>query len=606
MGDGITDDTGTMQSALDFTSSASETLYIPYGTYSCLGLSLNGTDNISIVGDEELPEIIMPQSGADAGTDILSFVNTTHITGLSLSGNVVPNSTKITLIDASSLSAGMVLHITSDKLWYHDDRAIYFQGEIHEITEVNGNIVTIADYTRDFYDTGANTVTVRAWQPFTASIKNLSLVLVNTGTTAVGTIGIYLTEAINSNIENVKVNNVNFAGVMPSRCINTKIDNFRGFNVGYPQSNGYVIQDRGSLGTMMTRVESIHSRKIFDASSESGANSSICRDWQISDFTVEGGGKFYPNSVDPADVSYGVGTHGSSENGLVSDGIISNVSIGINPRGRALKVNNVKFSGTMNSCVTGTFGSGLEVTNCVADSYSYPDKGTLDPTKGIFNFLTLSNASGTGPWEYTLPVNIENNKVNGLITNFIDFAGLEVDIEGVTVRNNDITTNAVSGTPCILFRCVNQNISKSTLEYTNTIRALSGTEEPELYSAGLDIGYSTASNDSSVRLGDNSFVIMALDDTVVKIPRVTRADGSRPIINITAGSAGYGNFVMVANNATLTSLGRTTGFEGNISGSTMTGTTGTDGVTTLGLEANGDLYIENRTNGTRRYTITVV
>lgn len=583
VGDGVTNDSQSIKNAIN----SKLPLFAPYGNYLCEGVSFNDIAGVDIEGDIKRPTFTMPKAAADTGADMFKFL-TTDIRSATLATRIIPNQSYIDFVSASTISVGDTIQVVSSNFWKYDPRGLYYAGEIHRVTRVDGNRVYIADFTRDTYELAA-IQSVQVWTPSTINISNI-IIDIPLAAHGQSTVGIHHDGGLNDSFHNVTVKGATFCGILTSRSIDTQITNIHGEDIGYPDANGYVVQDRGGLGTRMSGISSVSSRKLFDASSNSGANSSVCRDWSIDDFDVKGGGRYYPVAAD-TEQNYGIGTHGSSDNGRISNGTIADTFIGINPRGRNLTVDNVTFKGRVNTCFEGTFGAGLTVNNCKGDG----DIGT---------FITLSNPSGTGDWDFSLPVDITGNTVNGLKTAFVNFAGPRTNIINFYARNNRALSNNTSGDACVMFKCVNQYLSKSALD-NNLIRADVGFISPIMYSSGLSIGYHETDKECSVYMGGNTHAVTVLNNTVARIPRFARNNGSRPIVTVAADSGGFAVFVMRPANATLTPVSSSiSGFEGNADGASLTGTTGTSGVQTFALDSSGNLYIENRTGSTKNYRVS--
>jgi hypothetical protein len=84
-------------------------------------------------------------------------------------------------------------------------------------------------------------------------------------------------------------------------------------------------------------------------------------------------------------------------------------------------------------------------------------------------------------------------------------------------------------------------------------------------------------------------------DTVAKISNFA-IPSNRNLVFANGDADGWGFFRLIANSTSFSAIGSgvPATWKATIDGAGLTGTTGTDGDTNFGLEANGDLYVENR------------
>jgi hypothetical protein len=415
---GATNTTSQINDAIDYGIQNNKTVYIPSGTYQFDGYtntSINAFE-VSIIGDDgNEPTLIANSTAANAGLTMLSFPDTrySNVTGLTLSGDVNVGQSVFTLTSVAGLSVGMVIQISTSREWYNGSRynaltgTGKFCGEIHKIVGIVGNKVYIEDYTRDVYsptDTSYDIV-IRAWNPCKVTIKNINLEspYPPAGTTSVG---IQIQQSVNSIVENVKLKG------FTQRCISDKLTiNSKYTNIVFEQTasmpnsgvNGYGLATDGSLGLLLDGLKANGQRRSFDADCIDGVPSNgsapwiypgingPARDWQITNFVVNGGGAWLPSDLNPSAFSFGIGMHGGSENGIISNGYITDCTTGINCRGRNTTIDNVVFSGPFSTVINiYEDAAGLTVQNCTYDSLAYPNKNNLD----VYSITVTNGGSG--------------------------------------------------------------------------------------------------------------------------------------------------------------------------------------------------------------------
>lgn len=415
---GIADSTSNINSAIAESISTNKPVYIPYGTYKFNGYTCAETDafNLSIIGEEgNQPTLVCTQAAADAGLVMFGLPNTrySNVTGLVLSTDIFPGQSYFEVTNASALEVGMVIQISTSRQWYNGARynpvtgTGKFCGEIHRIVGIDTNKVYIEDFTRDNYSpTDASyTIVIRAWNPCQITIKNLIFETPYT-TAGITSVGVQIQQSVNSVVENVKLKG------FIQRCLSDKLTiNSKYTNIVFEQTidmpninvNGYGLATDGSVGLLLEGLKSNGQRRAFDADCIDGipSNGSApfiypgingpARDWMVTNFVVNGGGAFLPSDLDASAFSYGLGMHGGSENGIFSNGFVSDCTNGINCRGRNTTIDNVSFSGPMSRVIAlYEEAAGIVVRNCTYDSFTYPNKNTLK----VYSISVAAGGSG--------------------------------------------------------------------------------------------------------------------------------------------------------------------------------------------------------------------
>lgn len=618
---GTTDSTAAINSAIQAGITSNKTVYIPSGTYKYDGYEHSATDafEVSIIGEEGNEPVFIPsQTAVDAGNYMMLFPATTYtnVTGLSLSASIYPGQATIALTSATGLSAGMVIRISSDRLWYNGNRGVKYCGEIHRINSINGNTITIDDFVRDEYLT-SETLTIVAWNPCKVTLKNLRFEAPYPAT-VVTSVGVMVQQSVNSVIENVHCSGFITRCFGDSLNINAKFRDIECHqNDDMPTATtGYGLAVDGSLGTLVDGFNSVGQRRAFDADgySENSTEAAVARDWMVTNFDIHGGGAWYPATVE---TNYGLGMHGPSENGIFCNGFISDVQTGINARGRSTTVDNVVFSGPMVGCVAlYENGAGLTVKNCTYDSFGYPNKVSnlelVDDTTGCDYFVRCGiGTTDTEVCYYDIPIVIQNNTVKGAIDGFVilyyDADTPNPYIENIYITGNQVEAIAGTGQTFEFLKAagastiVNGNVSN------NTMKSITGTAR--WFDTDFTVGTRTASSSYTEFIFNNSYYVTIDDDTVVNIPYVDRT-GERLMVSVMERNGSGYIFRIIPETAstyTTADIANTQSYiDITATGSSMTGTTGTDGLLTFGLMNDAGLWIQNRLGSQKSFTIQVL
>lgn len=612
VGDGVTDDTTAIGNAIDWCNTNNKTLYIPSGTYVFNGKSIAGPGlNICIEGEESnRPKLICTQATADTGPDILFFSSTRHeeVTGISLASNITTNERTISVTDATGLAAGMMIHIASDQLWYNGHRSTKYCGEIHKISSVDGTTIYLEDFTRDYYDTGTDTLTIRAWTPNRVIIRNLDIEIPYPTSTAVSSTCIILQQTDNALIENVHCKGALHTNILDNLGWKTTIRNCSVVQdedmLDY--SANYAVGTNGSVGMVVDGLYSRGNRRGVDADGIAGTTEGApTRDMTVRNSHFEGNG-IYPG----AGTESGVGPHGPCENIVIENCLFQNLTVGVLARGRNTKVNNCYFSGgVMDSCVSlHENATGLTVQNCVYDSLNYPDKLASLASKGTGSgcdqFIRLGLESGDGdtvPY-YTMPITITGNVCKGLNEQFIKIPQNDGTVQYLNVRDNYVEFEATTGTIYFIYGTeASTNIAKSYIEIPPMFSENGGNITN--WNSNITFGARGSDPDNVIQISPTSWVMYLPDDNYLRIQQFDGGFGGSCTVSLQGEGGFEGIFRIAQANATLTDFG---GTGANVAGSatTVTGTSGTDGNVTLHLTAAGDLYVENRSGSDNYFRIT--
>lgn len=552
-----------------------------------------------------------------------------EVGAFTLAADVNPFQQKITLNSVTGIEAGMMIQIASNQAWYYDDRGTYFRGEIHLIQKVltGTNQVQIDDYTRDRYLPGSQTITVRVWRPDRFVMNNIAIEYPDPADNTANTRALVLDRCMKPEFNDCLIKGSTGSGILNSRSWLGRYSNLEIQDTGLALSDtlsiGYGVHEASVYGTIFTGTKSRACRRTVDFDSLTAqtlaapSRDCIFRDFHITGSGIDGTGQeFFPGGVAP---NYGVGGHGPVENLIITSGYISDVEQGVNIRSRNTEISNVHFAGEMNYCFYGTYGTGVELHNCRYMRDDFPNKVSAAEAESAtyYNQLPIAFArfgisSGVGDWNYNSPVKITDNVAHGLQRAFVEFgvsgAGPK-EIENVIAHGNTALLRIPTGSTFNFFNVDgggDARFGRSKLGPNKQINR--GAGSTEMFMSGMNFGnVSQMGIDAAVEIADNEYMVTITDDNVAVIRDASRYNNDRVVILMSDQSGNtYGSFILPNASATTISLGAISAtIAATATGSSLTGTTGTDGNFTVGLTA-GDLYMENRTGASRRIRIRVM
>lgn len=612
----LIDESAQIASAIAAAAAAGRELYIPGTNYLWGGINLTSAFKLYLEGDHvNRPNFLATQALANAGGRMFRFNRTAHDVeagAITVPTNIAPNQKKIQLSSVSQLRAGMIISITSSALWYYDNRGVETKGEMHEITRVlpGTNQIEVRDYTRDFYNVGSETLTVRAWWPDRLVVNSLNAIM-PAPATAVSTCCFQTEKLYDARMNDVAIEGATFCGWLRQRSLYTRTEGVNIKNIGHSGGVGYGLSDRGCVASQDYGTHGQSMRRLIDYHSGSGI---VSRDGLFKDFEMYGGGvefdgsEFYPDGTVQ---DYGVGMHGPCENARFVDGIISGVMEGVKVRGRNTEVSGVRFLGRMDSCVAASFGTGLVVENNSYERVDFPSKvsaGSLDNNAQATNFVRLGVSAGVGDWNYAAPTKITDNVANGLRDSFVLFAasGGTILAENMQVEGNLALVRPPSGSTFEFFKVAGAaRVGSSKIGPNKVINRGAG-KAVTIPTALTVANVSQVGNGGAVETGDSEFMLSMPSDTFAVIKDASKTAGDRVCLKIVDHTGNvFCDLILLSAVATTVLLGaQSPSVVPTATGSALNGTTGVSGNFTIGL-TDGDLYMENRTGATRRLRVMI-
>jgi hypothetical protein len=217
IGDGTTDDTVTIQAALN---SGAKKILIPTGTYKCTA-KITLPTNVSLVGETKSSSVL-DFSSATGINECLSTATGTFTALPALGANISIGDSTITFDSAPSLSVGDVFIVSNPtpsswSTW----RTYYKAGEYFRVSQISGSVVTIEGTAADNYLIAAvNLYTLVDWT--TCELKDFTL----KGTLdSTNVDGLTLRSGIDCLVENVKATNCSHSAIVLDSCYNSSVIN---------------------------------------------------------------------------------------------------------------------------------------------------------------------------------------------------------------------------------------------------------------------------------------------------------------------------------------------------------------------------------------------
>ena len=220
VGDGVTDDTTAIQNALN---SGAKTVYAPAGTY-VVNATLSVPKDVSIMGDGANATTFDCSNTPDGSITDAAHIKTPLATFTALpalGSNVTKNDTTLTFSSAPTLSVGdiIVIYNPTDFSWL-GSRSYYRAGEYMRVATVSGSTVEIEGSTCDSY-VAANVNVYRVDDMTSCMMKGFTVLAKPASAVAIS--GIALRTALDSSIEDVRVSNSTYIGIVIEMCFNTQL-----------------------------------------------------------------------------------------------------------------------------------------------------------------------------------------------------------------------------------------------------------------------------------------------------------------------------------------------------------------------------------------------
>lgn len=215
VGDGVTDDSSAIQSAINAAITVGHMVYFPAGTYKCASnLSLTCTDGQRVVWFG--PGVLDMTAQGNAGTTSVTIQGSVG-SSAALGADVTGNARSITC--ALSVSAGDVIRILSTAS-FTPASAAFVKGELAEVESASAGTITLKSHLHDTY-TAATTTVYKLNMP-RVFVDGLTI-LRNDNTGA----GLTILYARDVRVANVRASGARDRGIYLDHCYNGQVSNCR-------------------------------------------------------------------------------------------------------------------------------------------------------------------------------------------------------------------------------------------------------------------------------------------------------------------------------------------------------------------------------------------
>ncbi|MEH7418593.1 right-handed parallel beta-helix repeat-containing protein [Neobacillus drentensis] len=394
-------DTKALQAAIE----NSDTLTLKNGATYIIDKPLVSEHSIKIESDKngKKKPVILQISKKSA-----FILNNTPTTSTVVSKRISINNPYVTLQTTRGMKAGDLLHLTSNKLWYWDNRGYLKKGELHKITKIEGNKVYLDRATSEDYMVGAGEiVTATVYPNISIKLSNISF----THPKAYKTAMLKVNYTSNTDIENVSVSNSKHIGIFLNCTYQTQVRNSY-INLGTTKdiNTGYGIQDYGGSGTIVTSSTFKHVRRGVDFSGKTPS-----RYGKVSNSKAYG----YKQGT-LASGNSGFGTHSTAENITFENNYVENFNYGFLTRGNNIIVKGNTLEGYSKNFIAISYGGSVNVMN---NTYKSKNGSKLE------NFLfVLSTYNGS--------ISATGNRVVGQKGQFIN--GEISQLKQLFVKGNSV------------------------------------------------------------------------------------------------------------------------------------------------------------------------
>jgi|GEM_PF-5217859 len=354
-------DTEALQKAID----NSDTLILKSGATYIIDQPLVSKHSIKIESDnkgQKVPVILQMSKNS------AFILNNIPITSTVVSKRISINEPSITLASTKGMQVGDLLHFTSDKLWYWDNRGYLKKGELHKIIKIKGNMVYLDRSTSEDYLVGeGEVVTAIAYPDVSLKLSNISFMHPKPYKTAM----LKVNYTSNTEMENVSVANSKHIGIFLNSTFHTMIrDSYINLGTTKDINTGYGIQDYGGSGTLITGSIFKHVRRGVDFSGKTPSR-----------FGKVTNSKAYGDKKGTlASGNSGFGTHSTAENITFENNYVENFNYGFLSRGNNIIVQGNTLEGFSKNFMAISYGGSVKVLD---NTYKSIDES------GLESFLTV-------------------------------------------------------------------------------------------------------------------------------------------------------------------------------------------------------------------------
>lgn len=397
VGDGTTDDTVALQSALDKAVAENKQLLLKGGTVYRTVATLRSAVPTSST------DVKIHIGTYGAGKPTIRLQGTTTQPVMELKGAVMATATltaEVKILDrgwsASSVSGfnvGNLLAVRSSASWYYDPRPESTdarKSELHKVASVSGGVIYVAAPAEDGYRPATESVELISIKPIQVTVENINFHrdLPPEGTSAdnLRRVGLRIDYADEPKLTNLGFYGMTASGIRMYESYNGAIRDCS-IEASNNYFEGYAITVAGCAHTLVEKCYVGTSRRGVDVSQ---GNYVVARHTTISKCVVTGGGKssrgewfgWDPNTGGLASRQSGLGSHGAADFTSYLDNTIYTMTEMLSCNGGNEIIKGNIFIGKTNlACIGLGLGGGFAI---------------------IENNVAVSGYLGTDKWQYLL------------------------------------------------------------------------------------------------------------------------------------------------------------------------------------------------------------
>ncbi len=266
-------DISTILTSINGVISGGDTILIKQGIYAP-GSKVIFTKSVEIIGEGE---VIFNWTKTGYGNTVLQF-NGTALSSTTITGDVAKGANTIVVTNVGSAIPGDLLNIYDDTIWNPDEYPINKTAELHEISSISGNNITIKDKTINTFATTKNG-TVVLIRPITIEVRGININ--GPGATVEGFgIGLYYTK--NSIIKDSKFQNCGWTSIQIERSYYPTVENNVIGDNNYYTNTGYGTSISAGTAYAIIRNNRFYNARHAIALGTSGIVNGVPRDiWVV-------------------------------------------------------------------------------------------------------------------------------------------------------------------------------------------------------------------------------------------------------------------------------------------------------------------------------------
>jgi hypothetical protein len=527
-----------------------------------------------------------------------SVLNTT------LSAAAYPMDMETTLTSVTGVQVGdLVKYVNTAALWQADNRSAAYEGQLAKVVAISGSAVQLDSVLAVGMPSGK---AARIYRPIKVYMRGIRFERLKINGSSKG---VAIKWADKPVLENCSVINSSRIGLHLLYCYKATVDGgeFSGANLIVSEQLGYGILVESNYGTNVTGIISRECRRGLDFSGydDDGIPSMYCK---LSRSRMYGGG-FAEDSSDiwplASAAAGGSGSHGPSLGAIYDGNEFYNCYYGLTLRGRDDTARNNLFVGAFVSPIWVHHGGGLVIeNNRYTDQYEEgtatpgTSTGTVSLTDRPEAFIHFVTGSYDTDKHLTVRGNVVRNVTRALI--YLEVTVADQAIANWLVYDNSVGIGASAAGICGVVYCSNTIVPTNFKAWDNEVIA------PDTYTISkYDITGAPATTEAEVRkISNNAYRLYIPDDKAARV-KVGRRSGqiSCQLYRDTATLTPRFNGFIRYQTTTSQDWGGSSGV--TIAATALTGTTGTDGNTTMSYSEDS-LYVENRSGAAIQMILVVL